>query len=176
MSTEKTAGKSETVSQNTSDCIVLGIDPGGSGAIARWRTGEAIKTFKMPGTHVALRDFLAEQKTSGVPILAYLEEVSGNAGGTQTAQQGFSLGRNLGNIETALLCLDIPTVKVRPVKWQQHFSLGAKSEHGKQWKHHIAQILGEMYPALKVPLYAADSVFLLLYAYGRLFNTTELPR
>ena len=133
--------------------------------------------LKMPATHVDVADtFKAFHNALGQSLVAYLEEVSGRAGGTQTAQQGFSLGRNLGNIETALYALGIPCQKVRPQIWQKSFSLGDKKAHGDKWKHHCAQMLGELYPSLKCPLYAADSVFLALYGYKREFNTEALPR
>lgn len=131
---------------------------------------------KMPKTHIGLRDLLIQiAHESKGNIVASLEDVVGNAGGTQTAQQGMSLGRNLGRLEMALLCLNIKTVKVKPADWQTAFKLGQKSYHGDKWKHHILAKLGEMMPELSVFLYAADSVFIALYTYQREYNTKALP-
>ena len=156
---------------------VLGIDAGATGALANWREGAGIETAPMPKTHIALRDLLSTlTSTAQGEIIAYLEDPTGNAGGTQTAQQGMSLGRNFGQIEMALLCLNISFHKVRPTVWQETFSLGAKKDYGKKWKHHIHGKVGEMFPALKCPLYAADSVLICTFGWRREFNTQELPR
>ncbi|MBW3637019.1 MAG: hypothetical protein KY445_11260 [Armatimonadetes bacterium] len=159
---------------------ILAIDPGGTGAIATWRSGKGIKTIAMPKTHIALRDALREivAEADG-HLVAYLEEVGGFIRGQEGKQPGsamFNFGKNYGQIEMALLCMNIPTVKVKPEIWQKTFNVGTKKDapDGK-WKHHLKARLGELMPELSAPLYAADSALICIYGYKREFNTEAIP-
>ncbi len=55
-------------------------------------------------------------------------------------------------------------VEVHPKKWQSHFELGNKKDHGKRWKAHCKDAAQRRFPQLKVTLKNADALLLLEYA------------
>jgi crossover junction endodeoxyribonuclease RuvC len=107
--------------------IVMGIDPGISGAVAFF--------FPMVPERVSVDDVPAaggEINTSELarlikihrPSIAVLEKV-----GAMPGQQGmFNFGRSVGAVMGVVGALDIPLHLVSPQKWKKHFGLSADKE------------------------------------------------
>ena len=107
--------------------IILGIDPGLSGALALYNTSEqTVEVFDMPVLELvrngkkkgevsaqALANLLAGR---GIKA-AYLERVNAMPG--QGVTSVFSFGRSTGIVEGILAAYDIPTTLVTPQAWQK---------------------------------------------------------
>jgi len=107
--------------------IVLGIDPGLSGALAFYDTVEqTVEVVDMPVLELvrngkkkrevsaqALANHIAGRKINS----AFLERVNAMTG--QGVTSVFSFGRSLGIVEGILAAYDIPTTLVTPQAWQK---------------------------------------------------------
>jgi crossover junction endodeoxyribonuclease RuvC len=107
--------------------IILGIDPGLSGAMAFLDTGTGmIAVEDMPTVEVKrnnkLKREVSPQLVAAIIIkrhvgAAYLEKVNAMAG--QGVSSVFSFGRSAGIMEGVLAAFDIPTTLVTPQAWQK---------------------------------------------------------
>jgi crossover junction endodeoxyribonuclease RuvC len=107
--------------------IILGIDPGLSGALALYTTSDqTVEVFDMPVLELvrngkkkgevsaqALANLLAGR---GIKA-AFLERVNAMPG--QGVTSVFSFGRSTGIVEGILAAYDIPTTLVTPQAWQK---------------------------------------------------------
>lgn len=110
--------------------IILGIDPGFSGAIAAYDVANGklsivdmpIMTAAKGRTELDLHH-LHEVLTppAGVQISAFLEFVAARPG--QGAPATFRFGQGYGAIQMALAAHKIPTHYVTPAKWKRFFGL-----------------------------------------------------
>ena len=119
--------------------VVIGIDPGLTGAVATLLDGEPGPMLDMPtrrvdGTNeVAARTlavWLRELRAAhpGAFVMVCLEHVSAApmAGRRQGTSSMFNFGDGFGQIKAVLDVLGLPVVRVRPVTWKSHFSLAGK--------------------------------------------------
>ena len=107
--------------------IILGIDPGLSGAMAFLDTDTGmIAVEDMPTVEVKrnnkLKREVSPQLVAAIIIkrhvgAAYLEKVNAMAG--QGVSSVFSFGRSAGIMEGVLAAFDIPTTLVTPQTWQK---------------------------------------------------------
>ena len=107
--------------------IILGIDPGLSGALALYDTSEqTVEVFDMPVLELvrngkkkgevsaqALANLLAATTIKA----AFVERVNAMPG--QGVTSVFSFGRSTGIVEGILAAYDIPTTLVTPQAWQK---------------------------------------------------------
>jgi crossover junction endodeoxyribonuclease RuvC len=102
--------------------IVIGIDPGVSGAIA-FVCDRCVSVRDMPTVEVrgkrrvcphGLRSILAEENLQAVDAVV-LEHVQGVQGTGATS--AFSFGRSFGLVEGAVAALGLPLTLVRPQVW-----------------------------------------------------------
>lgn len=107
--------------------IIIGIDPGLSGAVAFYDTVEgSVEIHDMPTVELArngknkrevsaalLANILTSRKADG----AFLERVNAMTG--QGVSSVFSFGRSSGIVEGILAAYDIPTTLVTPQAWQK---------------------------------------------------------
>ena len=107
--------------------IILGIDPGLSGALAFLDTRDnTIDVVDMP-TVTVMRNRKEKREVSPQRVAdivvqrhveaAFLEKVNAMAG--QGVSSVFSFGRSAGIIEGVLAAFDIPTTLVTPQAWQK---------------------------------------------------------
>lgn len=107
--------------------IVVGIDPGLSGAVAFYDTVEGtIEIADMPTVELS-RNGKTKREVSAVLLsnvltrhkvdAAFLERVNAMAG--QGVTSVFSFGRSSGIVEGILAAYDIPTTLVTPHAWQK---------------------------------------------------------
>ena len=116
--------------------IIIGIDPGISGAVAWWRDGSVSKVEDLPMIEVAVGkgkrkqlqpSLLANMLYDGPEIARiYLEHVQSMHG--EGAVGAFSFGRGFGQIEGVIACMQTPYVLVRPAKWKA--ALGVPADKG----------------------------------------------
>ena len=110
--------------------VVIGIDPGYSGAIAIWRpAARALHLYDMPTVPNSkgkveldlhtLYDLLAPEDDG--PHMAVVEQVGAMRG--QGVVSMFRFGQGYGAIQMALAGHKIPTQFVTPSKWKAHFGL-----------------------------------------------------
>ena len=107
--------------------IILGIDPGLSGALAFLDTRDnTIDVVDMPTVEVKrnnkLKREVSAQLVAAIVVkrhveAAFLEKVNAMAG--QGVSSVFSFGRSAGIIEGVLAAFDIPTTLVTPQAWQK---------------------------------------------------------
>ena len=116
---------------NSNQEVIVGIDPGVSGAICILRHGKVTMTCDMPimvdGTKskrqvnaAELANILINEKI-GEHDKIILESVSAMPGQGVTGM--FSFGQSFGVIKGVCAALKLPLHLVRPVKWKKHFNL-----------------------------------------------------
>ena len=151
--------------------MIIGIDPGKTGAIARVDDGQCW-TWKMPETVDGLVELL---EGLGGDIAVVVEKVSaGGVANTQGRKMGatsaFSFGCSYGGILGVLAALRIRHELVTPSVWTRAMSLQGKSKHqhaaAARRLYPRCEVNGDG-PAKAVTIYAADAV--LLAEYGRRF-------
>lgn len=111
--------------------IIVGIDPGVSGAISILREGKVSMICDMPimidGTKSKRQINAAElaniliKENIGEDDKIILESVSAMPGQGVTGM--FSFGQSFGVIKGVCAALKLPVILVRPVKWKKHFNL-----------------------------------------------------
>lgn len=146
---------------------LITIDPGKSGGIAvRHHTG-GIETMKMPETVHDLIEALREVVTAHYhdefqPPIVIMEDVPPFAGKAQSGSSAFKLGKNVGQIEGVVQCLNLRLEKVRPQKWQKDLGFGSRNgATPTQWKNKLKNRAQELHPELKLTLATCDAVLLL---------------
>lgn len=112
--------------------IVIGIDPGFTGAIAWLQDGE-LAVFDMPTlpgakgkttlNYHGLITLLARPVGSEEPITVWLEQVGARPG--QGVSSMFRFGQQLGAIEALVAAAGYRLRYVTPAKWKKHFGLSA---------------------------------------------------
>jgi crossover junction endodeoxyribonuclease RuvC len=113
--------------------LVLGVDPGQTGAIAVLADGDVEGFIDMPtlprragGFQVNAAELAASlrgvlQRFSGAYVLAVLEQVS--AMPKQGGASGFRFGQSDGMVRGVLGALRIPIIEVPPQMWKRHLRL-----------------------------------------------------
>ena len=107
--------------------IILGIDPGLSGALALYDTSEqTVEVFDMPVLDL-VRNGKKKREVSAQALAnllaattikaAFVERVNAMPG--QGVTSVFSFGRSTGIVEGILAAYDIPTTLVTPQAWQK---------------------------------------------------------
>lgn len=150
------------------NAVILGIDPGQSGGIARIGLGGVATAIKMPETE---RDIWEAFATRERPDFAVIEAVS--AMPKQGVSSTFKFGRSYGFLRACLIASEIPFAEVRPAVWQRE--LGCLSRGDKNVTKARAQ---QLFPKLKVTHALADALLIAEYA-RRLYwatNTETPPR
>lgn len=142
--------------------IILGIDPGQSGAIGvlqDFANAELVRRLdfaKLSNTERDISDFLSTYK--GTSVFAYIEKVHSMP--KQGVASSFKFGANYGFLRGCLISLGIPFEEVTPQKWQKF--MGCMSRGDKNVTKARAQ---QLFPEIKITHAIADA--LLIAEYGR---------
>jgi len=112
--------------------IIIGIDPGVSGAICVLKEGKILEVYEMPTmidgkknkrqvngaevTNIFLKESNNEDK-----IKVVVEHVTAMPGQGVTSM--FNFGQSFGVLKGICAALKLPIYFVRPVKWKKHFNL-----------------------------------------------------
>ena len=112
--------------------IIIGIDPGVSGAISILEDKKVIKVFDMPtmidgkknkrqvnGSQVA--NIIKENLYNNKETIVVVEHVNAMPGQGVTSM--FNFGQSFGVIKGICAAMQIPIFFVRPAKWKKHFDL-----------------------------------------------------
>jgi len=156
--------------------IIVGIDPGVSGAISIIRDGKISMIYDMPimldGTKSKRQINAAElaniffQEKIGEDDKIILESVSAMPGQGVTGM--FSFGQSFGVIKGVCAALKLPLHLVRPVKWKKHYNLLSSEKDASRTK------VIEMYPYIapmvsrKKDSNKADAILIGMYFYENL--------
>lgn len=151
--------------------LLIAIDPGMAGGIAYEFNGK-IYTEKMPATPKDVYELLKSlvYRVDGYEdVTCYIERVGGYVSGNSgTAAVKFA--RHVGNLEMALLALNIKYIEVAPSKWMNYFigrqkypaSITASQKKTKR-KNLIKAKAQALYPEIKVTLAISDAIGILTY-------------
>jgi crossover junction endodeoxyribonuclease RuvC len=117
--------------------IILGIDPGITGAVAAidragWPQIYDLPTTPLPGAGLvrrridgrALIEILRALVPPGEVAQVHVEQVGAMGGKNNATQTVFSLGRTLGAIEALCEAARWPIAMVQPKAWKEFYGLG----------------------------------------------------
>ena len=160
--------------------IIIGIDPGVSGAISILENKKVIEIFDMPtmidgkknkkqvnGSQVTniIKEKLNDN--SGKEIIVVVEHVNAMPGQGVTSM--FNFGQSFGVIKGICSALSLPIYFVRPTKWKKYFNLIKTNKDASRTK------AIEIYPEISNQLSRkkdsnkADAILI-----ARYFNDTQL--
>ena len=135
--------------------IVVGIDPGLSGAIAILENNKVLNIFDMPVMAEGKKNKRQLNSAQLVKIIkdstkpdaekaVVVEQVNAMPGQGVTSM--FNFGQTFGAIKGVCAALELPIFFVRPSKWKKHFELINSSKDSSRTK------VIEMYPSLSSQL------------------------
>ena len=148
---------------------LIAIDPGKTGGLAIRNHDGTFEAMKMPSTVRDLIDALEEVVKGHYhdefePPIVIIEDVPPFAGKAQSGSSAFKLGKNVGQIEGVIQCLNLRMEKVRPQTWMKALGLGTRNgSTPTQWKNKLKNRAQELHPDLKLTLATCDAVLLLEY-------------
>jgi crossover junction endodeoxyribonuclease RuvC len=131
--------------------IIIGIDPGLSGAIAILEDNKVLGIFDMPVmaegkknkrqlNSSQLVNIITDNTDKTKEIAVIVEQVNAMPGQGVTSM--FNFGQTFGAIKGVCAALKLPIFFVRPSKWKKHFELINSSKDSSRTK------VIEMYPSL----------------------------
>ena len=135
--------------------IVVGIDPGLSGAIAILENNKVLNIFDMPVmaegnknkrqlNSAQLVNIIKDSTKPDAELAVVVEQVNAMPGQGVTSM--FNFGQTFGAIKGVCAALELPIFFVRPSKWKKHFELINSSKDSSRTK------VIEMYPSLSSQL------------------------
>ena len=114
--------------------IIVGIDPGISGALCFFSNGNVIDVIDMPtmaegkknkkqvnGRQIFNEILNIKNKFAGHKIYVVVEQVSAMPGQGVTSM--FNFGQSFGVIKGICSAMELPIFYVRPAKWKKYFNL-----------------------------------------------------
>lgn len=135
--------------------LIIGIDPGASGAIVAHDGESSLEFVKLSETEYDISLFLKVLDLDCA--FAYIERVHSMPG--QGVASSFKFGQSYGFLRGLLIGLSVPFEEVSPQKWQK--SMGCLSKGDKNVTKSKAQ---QLFPNVKVTHAIADA--LLIAEYG----------
>ena len=160
--------------------IIIGIDPGVSGAICVLKQGKILEVYEMPtmidgkknkkqinGSQVTniFKERLSSD--SDKEIVVVVEHVNAMPGQGVTSM--FNFGQSFGVIKGICSALSLPIYFVRPTKWKKYFNLIKTNKDASRTK--VIQVYPEISSKLsrKKDSNKADAILI-----ARYFNDTQL--
>jgi crossover junction endodeoxyribonuclease RuvC len=158
--------------------IIIGIDPGISGAISIVENKKILEVYDTPTmidgkknkrqiNSAQVTNIIKERLSSGKEVVVVVEQVNAMPGQGVTSM--FNFGQSFGVIKGICAALSLPIHFVRPVKWKKHFNLIKTNKDASRTK------VIEVYPEISAKLHRkkdsnrADAILIALY-----FNDTQL--
>lgn len=143
--------------------IIMGVDPGLSGAIAYYVPAQdRIFAEDMPVAdgHVDAAS-LARSIRDFAPEVALVEQVGSMPG--QGVASTFKFGRSYGVVLGVITALGIPLHLVTPSKWKRHFRLSANKEQSRAYALRMWPTRADLF-GMKKHDGRAEAALLALYA------------
>jgi hypothetical protein len=156
--------------------LVLGLDPGLSGAYALLRDGNIVCSADLPrigdGAQSRIQGSLfAAVVRDLAPDVAVIEEVASRPG--EGGASIFKFGRAVGALEGILAACDVPVHRVTPSRWKGHFRLPGKAKGGEEASRQRAMELWPTHAALfarKMDHHRADSALIARWFFETAFR------
>jgi len=158
--------------------IIIGIDPGISGAISIIENKKILEVYDTPTmidgkknkrqiNSAQVTNIIKERLNTEKEVIAIVEQVNAMPGQGVTSM--FNFGQSFGVIKGICAALSVPIYFVRPTKWKKHFNLIKTNKDASRTK------VIEAYPEISSKLHRkkdsnrADAILIALY-----FNDTQL--
>ena len=158
--------------------IIIGIDPGISGAISILENKKILEVYDTPTmidgkknkkqiNSAQVTNIIKERLKDGKELIVVVEHVNAMPGQGVTSM--FNFGQSFGVIKGICAALGLPIYFVRPSKWKKHFNLIKTNKDASRTK------VIEAYPEISSKLHRkkdsnrADAILIALY-----FNDTQL--
>jgi crossover junction endodeoxyribonuclease RuvC len=158
--------------------IIIGIDPGISGAISILENKKILEVYDTPTmidgkknkrqiNSAQVTNIIKERLKDGKEIAVVVEHVNAMPGQGVTSM--FNFGQSFGVIKGICAALSLPIYFVRPTKWKKHFNLIKTNKDASRTK------VIEAYPGISDKLHRkkdsnrADAILIALY-----FSDTQL--
>ena len=158
--------------------IIIGIDPGISGAISILENKKILEVYDTPTmidgkknkrqiNSAQVTNIIKERLKDGKEVIVVVEHVNAMPGQGVTSM--FNFGQSFGVIKGICAALGLPIYFVRPSKWKKHFNLIKTNKDASRTK------VIEAYPEISSKLHRkkdsnrADAILIALY-----FNNTQL--
>lgn len=128
--------------------MIIGIDPGQTGAIAILRNGSEVEIFDYPGDERALQEIVRKISVPTVAILEYQQSMP-----MQGVSSTFALGVNYGIWLATLAARGWPVRIVRPAVWKKCLGYPAKvlgqaaAKRKQESKAYSLTLARRLYPA-----------------------------
>ena len=142
--------------------MIIGIDPGRSGAVAIW-SGGIDKVIKCPSNSKEMADII--KSVSNENVVAYVERVWARP--SNATRAAFTFGVNYGEWLGILSTLNIDTVHVTPQTWMKYYKdkFNIKLPKEKKDRKNKLKELATHYTDKKVTLYNADAILIAVYGF-----------
>ena len=158
--------------------IIIGIDPGISGAISALENKKILEVYDTPTmiegkknkrqiNSAQVTNIIKERLNNEKEVIVVVEQVNAMPGQGVTSM--FNFGQSFGVIKGICAALSLPIYFVRPSKWKKHFNLIKTNKDASRTK------VIEAYPEISSKLHRkkdsnrADAILIALY-----FNDTQL--
>ena len=158
--------------------IIIGIDPGISGAISIVENKKILEVYDTPTmidgkknkrqiNSAQVSNIMKERLNTNKEVVVVVEQVNAMPGQGVTSM--FNFGQSFGVIKGICAALSLPIYFVRPTKWKKHFNLIKTNKDASRTK------VIEAYPDISSKLHRkkdsnrADAILIALY-----FNDTQL--
>ena len=149
--------------------IIIGIDPGRSGAVAVWSDGIE-KVIKCPNNPDDMSDVIRLIKNRFVSnrnnqLVAYMERVWARP--SNATRAAFTFGVNYGEWLGILAALNIRTVLVTPQTWMKYYKdkFNIKLPKEKKDRKNKLKEIAAQYTDKKITLYNADAILIAVYGF-----------
>jgi len=149
--------------------MIIGIDPGKSGAVAIWDDGIAkvIKCPNNPNDMSAVIRLVKNQFISGKSkyLVAYMERVWARP--SNATRAAFTFGVNYGEWLGILSTLNVDTVLITPQTWMKYYKDKFKIKLPKEKKDRKNKLkeIAAQYTDKKITLYNADAILIAVYGF-----------
>ena len=155
--------------------VVLGIDPGVTGAVAVLHEGTVVSLHDIPtmalgkGSKQQINPaaFARLLESCGSVKMCYLEQVNSFPG--QGVASSFNFGVSYGIIQGTVAALEIPMVLIHPVKWKRQAGLiGANKDAARA-------LAARLYPSVDLSLkkYIGRADAILIARYGEAIERAQ---
>ncbi len=152
--------------------IIIGIDPGISGAISIVENKKILEVYDTPTmidgkknkrqiNSAQLTNIIKERLNEGKEVVVVVEHVNAMPGQGVTSM--FNFGQSFGVIKGICAALSLPIYFVRPTKWKKHFNLIKTNKDASRTK--VIEVYPEISDKLKRKKDSnrADAILIALY-------------